>query len=194
MLTGRLTDTSGILVSRVPGGDGLYFYVDDFRNRVPVNQSFAYDLDSYTSGSFASPVTVGDGVDSIVVTAADNLLNRSTARVMVRAQDDSRPEIREPLVYPNPVRDGGWFTFRLSTAAAVSIRVFSLSGRPLRTIEKPDAAAGFNQVFWDGRDRNGSLLPNGVYLYSVTARVSGITSGRHQNTEAVARDRLLVRR
>jgi hypothetical protein len=194
MLTGRLTDTSGILVSRVPGGDGLYFYVDDFRNRVPVNQSFAYDLDSYTSGSFASPVTVGAGVDTIVVTAADNLLNRSTARVMVRAQDDSRPEIREPLVYPNPVRDGGWFTFRLSTAAAVSIRVFSLSGRPLQTIEKPDAVAGFNQVFWDGRDRNGSLLPNGVYLYSVTARVSGISSGRHQNTEAVARDRLLVRR
>ena len=113
------------------------FYFNDFRNRVAVNQSFAYDLDSHTSGSFTSPVTAVAGVDSIVVTAADNFQNRSSARVLVQAQDNSKPEISEPLVYPNPVSDGSWFTFRLSTAAVVTVRVFSLSGRPLPQLRNP---------------------------------------------------------
>jgi hypothetical protein len=193
-LTGKLSDASGILVSPIPGGDGLYFYVNDFRNRVELNQSFSYDLDSDTNGSFTSPVTVGEEVDSIVVAAADNFLNRSIVRVRVRAQDERKPEITDALVFPNPVSSAGWFTFRLSASAAVTVRVFSLAGRLLRTIEKADAAAGFNQAFWDGRDRSNVPLPNGVYLYTITARVAGMASGRRQNTETSIRDKLLVRR
>jgi hypothetical protein len=193
-LVGKLRDTSGILVSPIPGGDGLYLYVNDFRNRIELSQSFICDMDSHTSGSFTLPVTVGSVVDSVVVVAADNFLNRSTARVMVRAEDESRPTISDPLVYPNPVSSNAWFTFRLSAAAAVTVRVFTLSGRPVRMIELQDAQAGYNQVGWDGRDRVGDQLPNGVYLYVITARVSGIASGRSQNTETSIRDKLLVRR
>jgi hypothetical protein len=193
-LTGRLRDTSGVLVSPTTGGDGMYLYVNDFRNRVELNQSFLYELDSHTTGSFTMPVTVGSGEDSLVVSAADNFLNRSTARVVVRAQDASKPAVSDVLVYPNPVSSKAWFTFRLSAAAAVTVRVFTLAGRPVRTIEEPDAQAGFNQVAWDGCDRVGASLPNGVYLYVVTARIAGITSGRQQNTETSVRDKFLVRR
>lgn len=193
-LVGKLRDTSGILVSPITGGDGLYLYVNDFRDRVELNQSFLYDLDSRTTGSFTMPVTVGSSEDSIVVSAADNFLNRTTARVVVRVQDAGKPGVSDVLVYPNPVSSTAWFTFRLSTAAAVTVRVFTLAGRPVRTIEKPDAQAGFNQLAWDGCDRVGAPLPNGVYLYVVTARIAGITSGRHQDTETSVRDKFLVRR
>jgi hypothetical protein len=193
-LLGRLRDTSGVLVSPMTGGDGMYLYVNDFRNRVELNQSFLYELDSHTTGSFMMPVTVGSGEDSIVVSAADNFLNRTTARVAVRAQDVSKPAVMDVLVYPNPVSSKAWFTFRLSVPAAVTVRVFTLAGRPVRTIEEPDAQAGFNQLAWDGCDRVGAPLPNGVYLYVVTARIAGTFSGRHQNTETSVRDKFLVRR
>jgi hypothetical protein len=193
-LVGKLRDTSGILVSPIPGGDGLYLYVNDFRNRIELNQSFICDVGSHTSGSFTLPVTVGSGGDSIVVSAADNFLNRSTARVLVRAPDVSRPAVSDVLVYPNPVSSKAWFTFRLSAAAAVTVRVFTLAGRPVRTIEAPEAGAGFNQLAWDGCDRAGASLPNGVYLYVVTARIAGVTSGRRQDTETSVRDKFLVRR
>ena len=98
----------------------MYYYVNDFRNRVELNQSFLYELDSHTTGSFTTPVAVGSGEDSLVVSAADNFLNRSTARVVVRAQDVSKPAVSDVLVYPNPVSSKAWFTFRLSVAEGKS--------------------------------------------------------------------------
>ena len=34
---------------------------------------------------------------------------------------------------------------------------------------------GFNRTFWDCRDRDGSELANGVYLYKVILRTGGKT-------------------
>jgi flagellar hook assembly protein FlgD len=33
----------------------------------------------------------------------------------------------------------------------------------------PNAQSGFNALSWDGRDRDGDELANGVYLYKVIA-------------------------
>jgi hypothetical protein len=192
-LTGQVSDTSGVLLSPPPAGDAFYLYVGDYRNRAELEDRFIYDLGSSTRGSFSYPIALSGPGDSITVVATDNFLNRTSVRVLVRARSESELAISTPLVYPSPLRDHGYFTFYLSAASSVTVRVFSLSGRLLRTLELPDATPGFNRLAWDGCDRGDVALPNGIYLYAITARATG-TSAAAESRSVTIRDRFIVRR
>jgi hypothetical protein len=68
--------------------------------------------------------------------------------------------------YPNPARDKA--TIRLDMAGEVdpgpiSVRIFDVAGRHVRTLDIAGARAGSYEVEWDGRDRNGELVASGVY-------------------------------
>lgn len=78
-------------------------------------------------------------------------------------------KLDSPLNYPNPFRDETSFTFRLSQNAQVTIKIYTVSGKLIQMLTVP-ATAGFNVYDWDGRDREGSPLSNGTYLYKVIAR------------------------
>nr|ADI22832.1 hypothetical protein [uncultured nuHF2 cluster bacterium HF0500_31B05] len=77
--------------------------------------------------------------------------------------------IARSLVYPQPVRESADFTFLLSHEATVTVRVYSLSGRLVRRLDKEEHLAGFCKVSWDGRDQAGTRVANGVYLYRIDA-------------------------
>ncbi len=73
--------------------------------------------------------------------------------------------------YPNPFRDATEFTFRLTQPAdKVTIKIFTVAGRLIRTLEYHFLEAGFHHLYWDGRDQDQDHLANGVYLYKVIAR------------------------
>lgn len=78
--------------------------------------------------------------------------------------------------YPNPFRDETEFTFRLTQPAEkVTIKIFTVAGRLIRTLEFYYLEPGFQHLYWDGRDQDQNELANGVYFYKVVAR-----SGEHQ--------------
>ena len=61
-------------------------------------------------------------------------------------------------------------SFRLGRAAPVTVKVYSRSGRLIReVIEGEELGAGDNLVRWDGRDRNGGFVVDGIYLVTVHA-------------------------
>ncbi len=72
--------------------------------------------------------------------------------------------------FPNPLSDHTDFTFLLTRPAEVRIRIYTVNGRLIRLLEAGALGAGFNRLFWDGRDGDGDLIANGVYLYRVEAR------------------------
>jgi hypothetical protein len=74
--------------------------------------------------------------------------------------------------YPNPARVETDFLFRLSRPAQVSIDVFTVAGRRVRSL-RGDFGEGRQRLGWDGRDAAGSPAANGVYLYRVAARSGG---------------------
>ena len=45
--------------------------------------------------------------------------------------------------------------------------IFTAAGRLIHKIEQLQTSAGFQQIFWDGKDKDGDSLANGVYLYKV---------------------------
>ena len=60
--------------------------------------------------------------------------------------------------------------FALGRAAEVTVRVYSVSGRLIRSItENQSMGSGQNLVRWDGRDREGAGTIDGMYIVTVQA-------------------------
>ena len=67
--------------------------------------------------------------------------------------------------YPNPFNPVTTLRFSLVAPERVTLAVFDLEGRRVRTLIAGDAmAAGHHALTWDGRDAEGRSLPSGVYF------------------------------
>jgi hypothetical protein len=78
--------------------------------------------------------------------------------------------VRDLRAAPNPFNPQVAIMFTLERPERVSLAVYDLSGRLVRTLhEGSDLSAGDHQVFWNGRDQAGRAAPTGVYFYRVRA-------------------------
>ncbi len=108
------------------------------------------------------------------ITALDHVGNESepTASGSILAADD-RPARPAACVLsaavPNPMRSGTRIAFQLPADAPVSLSVFDVTGRLVRTLVDETRPAGAHTVTWDGTDRNGTRVSAGVYLYRLRA-------------------------
>lgn len=72
--------------------------------------------------------------------------------------------------YPNPFRYSTQILFTLPVESAVSLNIYTLQGRLVRHLVRPDRklTADFHTVFWDGRGENGVRCAAGPYIYRLT--------------------------
>jgi glutamine amidotransferase-like uncharacterized protein/PKD repeat protein len=68
---------------------------------------------------------------------------------------------------PNPCSGNAVVAFDLPRTAHVSLRVYDIAGRLVRSLIGGTLPAGRHTVAWDGRDRDGCEVSSGVYLYRV---------------------------
>lgn len=65
---------------------------------------------------------------------------------------------------PNPTRGFASISFGLANAAVVTLEVFDVAGRRVRSVAKEWVAAGRHARSWDGRDESGSAVAAGIYV------------------------------
>jgi len=69
---------------------------------------------------------------------------------------------------PNPFRDGMRMSYVVgNSGTSVSIRVYDVAGRLVRTLVDDFQPAGRHLATWDGRSEQGSRMTNGVYFVHV---------------------------
>jgi hypothetical protein len=72
--------------------------------------------------------------------------------------------------FPNPhVTTTAYIGFESTHVATVTVKIFSLEGRLLRTLDSV-GSPGYNRIPWDLLTDTGDLLRNGSYLYVLTAK------------------------
>jgi hypothetical protein len=71
--------------------------------------------------------------------------------------------------YPNPFTYSTNIGFDLETGRRVSVVVFDLSGKPVKSLMDEECAAGTYNLTWDGTNDSGNRVPNGMYFYMLTA-------------------------
>ena len=81
-------------------------------------------------------------------------------------------------VWPNPINPSGMLQFTTTAPGDVTIRLFDLTGRLVRTLlPRQRLEAGEHTVTIDGRDSRGSTLATGVYFYRIEMP-GGMSQGR----------------
>jgi hypothetical protein len=89
------------------------------------------------------------------------------------------PELRVPTAfvlyqnYPNPFNPSTTIPFELSSRAFLTLRVFDLLGREVRTLVNEDVQAGTHSVQWDGANGDGRSMPSGMYFVQMVATADG---------------------
>ena len=80
---------------------------------------------------------------------------------------DGRPSSRLALAQnvPNPFRSSTSIRFVLPEAANVSLRVFDVQGRLVRTLVAGPQSPGEHGATWDGRNTSGGHVAAGTYFY-----------------------------
>lgn len=68
---------------------------------------------------------------------------------------------------PNPFNPETSINYTLRSSGTVSVRIYSLQGRLVRTLEEGFASPGAHEVRWNGRDDNGGTVASGMYLVKV---------------------------
>jgi len=116
----------------------------------------------------------------------ESLLNQSSKNGVVSAQALVEGLTQEPMVsskeyhlqnilnVPNPISNQGtYFGFStLTFPLSVSIKIFNLQGKLIKTIEQRVYTQGYQRIFWDAKLDTGSYAENGTYLYVLIATTS----------------------
>ena len=76
--------------------------------------------------------------------------------------------------YPNPFNPETWIPYQLATPAKVTLSIYSVDGRLVRSLTLGHQSAGVYEsraraAYWDGRNQQGELVASGVYFYTLTA-------------------------
>ena len=76
--------------------------------------------------------------------------------------------------FPNPLNPETWIPYQLKKGSEVTIRIYSVAGELVRTLELGNKVAGLyvsrdRTVRWDGRNKFGALVASGVYFYNIQA-------------------------
>jgi WD40 repeat protein len=71
---------------------------------------------------------------------------------------------------PNPSGGGGtYIAFHLSTAAFVSVAVYTVSGEKVTDLDRTFYPEGNSETFWDNKNRSANPVASGVFIIRVDA-------------------------
>jgi len=85
---------------------------------------------------------------------------------------ESKLMMKKVLNYPNPLSSGTKFTYILTRDVdEVTIKVYTVAGELVKTIDFASSHVGYNEEEWDGINDYGEELANGTYPYKITVKL-----------------------
>jgi len=93
--------------------------------------------------------------------------------VAVRQKEESPAPFSILGNHPNPFNPSTTISFSLSAPEHVSLAVYDITGRKVRTLVSGPMSAGAHSVVWNGRDSTGNAVASGPYFsrLSINSRV-----------------------
>lgn len=66
---------------------------------------------------------------------------------------------------PNPFNPTTDISFSVPSVADVSLVIYDISGKAVRTLVNEQMQSGEHRIMWNGKDDNGIPMPSGIYFY-----------------------------
>ncbi|MEM1042833.1 MAG: type IX secretion system sortase PorU [Bacteroidota bacterium] len=198
VLIAKLFDQNGINTVGAGVGHDLLLTIDGAeQDAVDIGRFYRGDLDSFQSGTveFELPEQA-PGPHTLTLRAWDVANNSATVSLDYFVEADGELVLRNVYNYPNPTNGPTRFVFEHNqppgTVARIQLRIYTLSGRPVRTLDAQETLAtgvlsgSVVQIPWDGRDEDFDTLATGIYLYRVRVEVER-PDGETQVSERIER-------
>ena len=179
----KLEDENGINTASGIGHDIVAIIDGDETNPIVLNDYYQTEVDDYQKGTVSYPLrNLEPGLHTLTLKAWDVYNNSSIAEIQfVVFDEDQQLVINNVLNYPNPfvTYTEFWFNHNSSEPLDVSIQIFTVSGKLVRTLNgqtntaeccNKGASSLSRDIVWDGRDDFGDKIGKGVYIYKLTAR------------------------
>ncbi len=172
-LIAEIEDSNGINILG-SAGHRILVLLDEEVDPIDVTDGFTYYTGSYTTGElqFQLPI-LEEGYHFLRLIVFDNFNNPTVAETEFRVRSSGSLTIEQMLVYPNPVSKDGYFTFVITEDAEITVSIYTITGRKIRTLPKTQCSSGYNQLYWDGKDGDGDRIANNTYFYKIKAKQSG---------------------
>ena len=189
-----LYDQSGINTVGTGVGHELLLTLDgDDTSSQDIGSGFEANPNSFQRGSVTWPLKgLETGPHTLRVRAWDVLNNSNSAELSFIVANDEVLSVHNVYNYPNPMNRETRFVFEHNqpsgTSAEVQLRIYTLSGRPIRTIHSDEAlpsgvlSSGPLMVYWDGKDDDLDRPATGIYLYRLRV-VTYNSNGERQVSE-----------
>lgn len=151
--------------------DQLQLVVDDKLPVYCLGADFVFDNGSTVSGQAVWPVATNAGLHKFKFSVYDLASNKGVLEIKLNVLSSSgENKIDGVYNYPNPFKQNTCFTFNLYQEGDVTINIYTIAGRMIKTLVQTGRSFGYNQIYWDGRDADGGSLANGVYFYKISVR------------------------
>jgi hypothetical protein len=170
-----LADSSGINTSGSGIGHRIEAWLNDASQSIDLTDYYNSSLDNFREGTIQYPLrNLPYGKNKVRVRAWDSYNNSSTQEVNFEVASSGRLAITDVLNYPNPFAATTEFTFRhnYSGPLDVTVKIYTVAGRLIQTLQGSFLGDLFIRLPWDGRDRDGDTIANGIYLYKVIAKTA----------------------
>jgi hypothetical protein len=181
-LLANLFDENGINTASGIGHDITAILDGDETNVYKLNPYYVAAIDDYQRGSLSYPLRdLSPGLHTLTLKAWDVYNNASTQDIQfVVFDEDVSLKLTNVLNYPNPFVNYTefWFNHNSSDVLDVSIQIFTVSGKLIKTINGQTNTSSntttslSRDLSWDGTDDFGSKIGKGVYVYKLKVRSS----------------------
>jgi hypothetical protein len=141
----------------------------DENNKIDLTQ-FYETVSGYQRGTLEySFEDLADGKYELEISAWDTYNNQGSTIIEFHVKSSSDLAIDNIFNYPNPMRDFTSFTFQhnFDEPLTTDIKIYTVSGRLIKELNKTNITDKFVSLDWDGRDTDGDEIANGTYLYKI---------------------------
>ena len=71
--------------------------------------------------------------------------------------------------YPNPFNSVTHIRYGLKEGVEVSLKIFDVTGREVKSLAREHQKAGYYSIIWDGTNNSGVSVSSGMYFYKIKA-------------------------
>jgi Peptidase family C25 len=182
----QLTDSSGINAASLGIGHNITATLTNPDVTYNLSPYYRSNVDTYKQGTVTYEFNgLAEGHHELKVKAWDVQNNSSENIVSFDVQATDVAGMYQVYNFPNPFSSTTNFTFQRNSTSPINvdIRIYSIAGRLIETLSVVNVTDRFVKIPWNGRDRDGATIANGVYLYKLIVR----TPDRKNSNEIIGK-------
>lgn len=167
---GAITDSNSytyqkVFQDSVPGGDPRVYSVS-FPGDDPCLQqggNASHDMNGNGEPEFVIAYEDGDSLQNWIVMVEGNGLTG----IKVNPGQQVLDSYTLNQNFPNPFNPSTTISYQLTKTDKISIKVYDMLGKEVKTLVNGVVTAGTHTAVWDGTNNSGAQVASGIYIYTL---------------------------